>query len=63
MCRGCDGCCIFCMNYEQARRKHFNVGGAKSESSCGSPQLYVLHDLQFVNAGRGGKRHTSEPVS
>ena len=25
-------------------------------ASCGSPQCYVLHDLQFVNAGRGCKR-------
>ena len=24
--------------------------------SCGSSQCYVLHDLQFVNAGRGYKR-------
>ena len=25
-------------------------------ASCGSSQCYVLHDLQFVNAGRGCKR-------
>ena len=25
-------------------------------ASCGSPQSCVLHDLQFVIAGRGGKR-------
>ena len=37
-------------------------------SSFGSSQCYVLHDLQFVNAGRGckrrpWKRHIPEPVS
>ena len=30
---------------------------------CGSSQCWVLHDLQFVNAGRGWKRHTPEPLS
>ena len=25
-------------------------------ASCGSPQCCVLHELQFVNAGRGCKR-------
>ena len=25
-------------------------------ASCGSPQCCVLHDFQFVNAGRGFKR-------
>ena len=25
-------------------------------ASCGSSQCCVLHDLQFVNAGRGSKR-------
>ena len=24
--------------------------------SCSSPQCYVLHELQFINAGRGCKR-------
>ena len=32
-------------------------------ASCGSSQCSVQHDLQFVNAGRGCKRHTPEPVS
>ena len=31
--------------------------------SCGSSQCCVLHDLQFVNAGRGWKRHNPELVS
>ena len=26
-------------------------------------QFLILHNLQFVNAGRGWKRHTPEPVS
>ena len=26
-------------------------------SSCGGSQCCFLHDLQFVNAGRGCKRH------
>ena len=32
-------------------------------ASCGSYQCCVLHDLQFVKAGRRCKRHTPEPVS
>ena len=32
-------------------------------ASCGSSQGRILHDLQFVNAGRGCKRNTTEPDS
>ena len=33
-------------------------------ATCGSSQCCVLHDLQFVNAGRGcNRRHTPEPIS
>ena len=32
-------------------------------ASVAVPNAAVLHDLQFVNAGRGCKRHTPEPVS
>ena len=33
-------------------------------ASCGSSQCCVLHDLQFVNAGRGCNwRHTEEAYS
>ena len=39
-------------------------------ASCGSSQSCILHDLQFVNAGRGCKQvatiwksHPPEPVS
>ena len=34
-------------------------------ASCGSSQCCVLHDLQFVNAGRGCKRrdHMEEAYS
>ena len=28
--------------------------------SCGSSQCCIMHDLQFVNAGRGCMRHTPE---
>ena len=31
-------------------------------ASCGSSQCCVLHDVQFVNAGRGCKRHTPDLV-
>ena len=32
-------------------------------ASCDSSQCCILHDLQFVNALRGYKRHIPEPVS
>ena len=32
-------------------------------ASSGSSQCCVMLDLQFVNAGRGWKRHTPDPVS
>ena len=33
-------------------------------ASCGSSQCCILHDLQFVNAGRGCKRlHMEEAYS
>ena len=34
-------------------------------ASCGSSQCYILHDLQFVNAGRGDAigDHTEEAYS
>ena len=33
-------------------------------ASCGSSQCCVLHDLQFVNAGRGcNRRHTEDAYS
>ena len=33
-------------------------------ASCGSSQCCILHDLQFVSAGRGYKRdHTEEAYS
>ena len=32
-------------------------------ASCGSSQCCVLHDMQFVNAGRGIGDHTEEACS
>ena len=32
-------------------------------ASSGSSQCCILHDLQFVNAGRGLRTNTPEPVS
>ena len=32
-------------------------------ASCGSFQCCILHDLPFLNAARGCKRHTPNPVS
>ena len=37
-------------------------------ASCGSSQCCILHNLQFIDAGRGckrrsWKRHTPKPVS
>ena len=47
-CRGCDGCSFFCL-YCDAWRCRF--------VSCVYPMAVInaafLHDLQFVNAGRG----------
>ena len=64
LCRGCDGCCVFCL-YCKAWSCRCSCMGSVSVSSCrccmfvscvqscGSSQCCVLHDLQFVNAGRG----------
>ena len=61
LCMGCDGCCVF---YRILKR-----GAVCARileviviqmlyvcilcAYCGSPYFCVLHDLQFVNAGRG----------
>ena len=63
LCKGCDGCCVFCL-YCDAWSCRCSYMGSMSVSSCsycmfvscGSSQCCVLHDLQFVNAGRGCKR-------
>ena len=62
LCRGCDGCCVFCL-YCEAWSCRCSCMGSVSVSSCrccmfvcGSSQCCVLHDLQFVNAGRGCNR-------
>ena len=33
LCRGCDGCCVFCLNYE-AWSNRFLCMGSVSVSSC-----------------------------
>ena len=65
-CKGCDGCCVFCL-YCDAWSCWCSCMGSMSVSSCrcsmfvsrascGSSQCCILHDLKFVNAGRGCKR-------
>ena len=62
LCMGCDGCCVFCLNCEAGSC----IGARVWEvwvfcyadvvclcPSCDIPQCCVLHDLQFMNAGRG----------
>ena len=67
LCRGCDGCCDFCL-YCKAWKCRCSCMGSVSVfvmqmlyvcvlcASCGSSQCCFLHDLQFVNAGRGCNR-------
>ena len=64
LCKGCDGCCVFCL-YCDVWSCTCSCMGSMSVSSCrccslcascGSSQCCVLHDLQFVDAGRGCKR-------
>ena len=68
LCKGCDGCCVFCLYCDAWSCKCSCMGSMSVSSciymlyvcvlcaSCGSSQCCVLHDLQFVNAGRGCKR-------
>ena len=62
--KGCDRCCVFCL-YCDAWSCRCSCMGSMSVrhadgvclcASCGSSQCSVLHDMQFVNAGRGCKR-------
>ena len=66
LCNVCDGCCVFCL-YCDAWRCRCSCMGNMSVvmhmlyigvlcAFCGSSQCYILHDLQFVNAGRGCRR-------
>ena len=58
-------CCVFCL-YCDAWSCRCSYMGSMSVSSCsyvcvlcaycGNSQCCILHDLQFVNAGRGYKR-------
>ena len=74
LCSGCDGCCVFCLYCEAGSCRCSCMGSVNVCvmqivyvcvlcASCGSSQCCVLHDLQFVNAGRGCKRHIPELVS
>ena len=67
MCSGCDGYCAFCLTCDACNCKCFCMGRMLVSScrcmfvSCVHPmqgfrELCVLHDLQFVNAGRGCHR-------
>ena len=67
LCRGYDGCCVFCLYCEVMQMLYVCVLCA----SCDSSQCCVLHDLPFVNAGRGcngppiqkgSKRHILQAV-
>ena len=60
------GCCVYCL-YCDAWSCRCSCMGRMSVSSqmlfvsvlcasCGSSQCCILHDLQFVNTGRGCKR-------
>ena len=57
LCSGCDGCCVFFL-YCEAWSCRCSCIGSVSVSSCiifiyyVVCLCYVLHDLQFVNAGR-----------
>ena len=68
LCSGCDGCCVFCLYCEAWSCRCSSMVSVSVLScrycmfvSCVHPvavltQCCVLHDLQFVNAGRGCKR-------
>ena len=64
LCRGYDGCCVFCLYCEACScrcscMESMSVSSGKCYkvcvlcASCGSPQCSILHDLQFVYAGQG----------
>ena len=67
LCSRCDGCCVLCL-YCEAWSCRCSCMGSVSFfvmqmlyvcvlcASCGSSQCCLLHDLKFVNAGRGCKR-------
>ena len=59
VCRGCDGCCVFCLHCEAWSCRCSCMGSVSVSSckclcaSCGSSPCCVLYDFQFVNAARG----------
>ena len=65
LCRGCDRCCVFCLNCKAWNCMCLCIGKCECFVmqmlcvlcvSCGSSQCCVLHDFQFVNTARGCKR-------
>ena len=60
LCKGCDGCCVFCLwSFRCSCMGSVSVSSCSCCvlcASCGSSQYRVLHYLQFINAGRGYKR-------
>ena len=65
LCKGCDGCCVFCC-FVTRGAVGARVGIGKYEcyvmqmlyvcvlcTSCGSFQCCILHNLQFVEEERG----------
>ena len=56
LCKGCDECCVFFL-YCDALSCMCSCMGSMSVSSCIMfvscvHPTHILHDLQFVNAGR-----------
>ena len=58
LCSGCDGCCVFCLYCEAWSCRCSCMGSVSVSSyrclclSCGSSQCCIMHDLQYVIAGR-----------
>ena len=68
MCKGCDGCCVFCLYYD-VWSCSCSCMGSMSVSSCKrcifvscaycfSSKCCILHDLKFLNAGRTCKSYS-----
>ena len=62
-CKGCDGCCVFCivMRGPVGARiwESMSVSSCRCCvlcASCGSSECCILHDFQFVDASGGCKR-------
>ena len=64
LCKGCDGCCVCIVTRGYVGARVWEVCMFCHADVvclcvvCILWQFSMLHDLQFVNAGRGCKRHT-----